>query len=88
MNSKGDLSINIIIIAAIGALLLVVLAVLVVSNLDKFGKNASCPNGRCIDLAGNDFNSCSEVVDIFGNAYAPHPSGSCKVATETCCLKS
>jgi hypothetical protein len=48
-NRKGDLSINIIVVAAIALLVLVVLAVLFIGKIGMFAKESDRCKGRCVD---------------------------------------
>ena len=81
MNNKADLSLNVIIIAVIGLIVLIVLAVIFSGKLSMFGKSTSNVSGgyenkcaiagrecvpNCVDLGG------SKVEGTFSDC----PSGS------------
>ena len=75
MNKKGvELSMNVIIIAAIGLLVLVILAVLVINSSTKFQTGAT---KNCNTLGG----LCKPTCDT--GATIPEGQGSC--GTNQCC---
>ena len=74
MNKKGDLSINIIVIAAIALLVLIVLAVLILRTGSGIDRGVSCEN-----LGGNCKSDCSIEYGEFIDQ-----SGRCPIG-EVCC---
>lgn len=75
---KGELSLNIIIIAVIGLLVLVVISVIFMQRMGLFGKGAS----DCQSKGGTCANSCSEgSATLFATCYDAEG----KATTEKCC---
>jgi hypothetical protein len=74
MNKKGDLSINIIVIAAIALLVLIILAVLILRTGGKLQTGTSCGN-----LGGACRESCDTALGEF-----PDSAGSCPT-DQFCC---
>jgi hypothetical protein len=72
LNKKGDLSINIIIIAAISLLVLIILAVLVLRTGGKINTGTTCVGGTCQD-------DCDTAA-----GYTVDPTGSC-TGGKICC---
>lgn len=88
MNKKGDLSINIIVVAAIAMIILVVISVLVFRTGGDLNKSRSCdgiPGAVCIDPALDG--SCREYGEYMGQSYSRNPTASCAVKEEICCVQ-
>ena len=87
---KGDLSINIIVIAAIAMIILVVVSVLVFRSggiLDS-SRTCSAVGGECVPYYLYD--SCSDYADMEGLAgsYVRHRTAVCPSPEEQfCCIK-
>ena len=81
---KGDLSINIIIIAAIALIILVIIAVLLFRSGNSIVIGTSCLGigGTCI-ASGE---SCSDRDATFGGSWIRHPTASCPQDNQ-CCVK-
>jgi hypothetical protein len=87
MNKKGDLSINIIVVAAIAMIILVVISVLVFRSGGQLNKARSCegiPGGICIDRALEG--SCREYGDWMGQSYTHNPTAGCERDGYICCV--
>lgn len=80
---KGDLSVNIIVIAAIALLILVIIAALLFGAFGDFREGQSCEGigGQCVDLFQGE--TCAERL---GEGWTRHPTASCEVSGETCCI--
>ncbi len=79
---KGDMSINLIIVAAIALIILVILAVLLFTRVGgplTNGTTCSGIGGQCIESSGN----CN---DDAGEGYILHPTASCS-SGQKCCIK-
>ncbi|MFT4311226.1 MAG: hypothetical protein ACMXX7_01215 [Candidatus Woesearchaeota archaeon] len=83
---KGDLSINIIVVAAIAMVILVIISVLIFrtgSNLTEGTSCAGLSGAQCVSSSI----SCSEYgQDQVGEVWVPHPTASCP-PQETCCIR-
>ena len=83
---KGELSINVIVVAAISMIVLVILSVLVFqSGADLRTTTSDCQSlesGVCID----DSYSCSEEGDFRGENLVSHPGAECPQG-QRCCLR-
>jgi hypothetical protein len=82
---KGDLSINIIIVAAIALIILVIISVLIFGTgrdiiFAKSCKGLSADN-QCIPSGG----SCSDISDT--ENWVPHPTAQCQPKEDMCCIK-
>ena len=77
MDKKGDLSINIIIIAAIALLVLIILAVLILRTGNQVSTGTSCES-----LGG----TCLEECDLIGGEFVDR-AGSCPNPDEVCCRR-
>ncbi|MBN2458810.1 hypothetical protein JXB28_00870 [Candidatus Woesearchaeota archaeon] len=81
MNKKGDLSVNVIVVAAIALLVLVILAYLVASKLGWFAKATGC--------GGATESICVTSCDELDGTYRQIASGTdagCS-ADMVCCVK-
>ncbi|MGM5480995.1 MAG: DUF948 domain-containing protein [Nanobdellota archaeon] len=83
MNRKGsELSMNVIIIAAIALLVLVILAVMLLQKGGDIQEGTSCTG-----LGGECCSSCGNACVVGGQKYSvPHPTGECP-SGQQCCLK-
>ena len=86
---KGDLSINIIVVAAIAMLILVIMSVLIFRTGSGLTDSTMCENlggggaAQCVDRN----QGCSSLTDGF---YVPHPGGQCPSQggqDQICCLR-
>jgi len=87
MNKKGDLSINIIVVAAIAMIILVVISVLVFRSGGDLNKARSCqgiPGGICIDPTLDG--SCNEYGQWIGQTLTINPTAGCPVEGQICCI--
>ena len=89
MDKKGDLSINIIIIAAIALIILVIISVLLFRSGGDLQRGTSCEGvgGVCIDTQ-LDAASCrdyAEYVLYTDQSYTRHVA-SCPNRGEICCM--
>jgi len=81
---KGDLSINVIIVAAVGLLILVILAVLLFGTGGKIRagtEGCSAIGGQCQP------DSCSALADSEGGLWIPDPSKDCG-EQQVCCYRT
>jgi preprotein translocase subunit SecG len=80
---KGDLSINIIIVAALALIILVIISVLLFRSGSQIGTGTSCTGlgGTCIDSGG----SCSDLSQN-GETWILHPTAPCTSGMK-CCVK-
>lgn len=82
---KGDLSVNIIIIAAIALIILVIISVLLFGSGRNLRTGTSCSGlqGQCVDgLYG-----CSDISNPeYGEYYIRHPTAECP-AGQVCCVR-
>ncbi|MFA6073073.1 MAG: hypothetical protein WC758_03100 [Candidatus Woesearchaeota archaeon] len=80
---KGDLSINIIIVAAIALIILVILSVLIFGTGGDIRKSTACEGigGNCYGV-----DSCSENNDDV-NTYIRHPTARCSIEGDICCVR-
>jgi hypothetical protein len=80
MDKKGDLSINIIIVAAIALLILVIIAVLLFRNVaNPLSDNCMASGGKCVE-------SC-EDLNTDTDTYTQHSSAKCGNRPEVCCVR-
>jgi len=88
MNKKGDLSINIIVIAAIALIVLVILSVLLFRSGGLLNRGTNCEGigGQCID--GYSW-SCREYAEYYspGESLTKHPTAGCTREGDICCVK-
>lgn len=86
MTKKGDLSINIIVIAAIALIILVIMAVLLFQAGGNLNRGTSCEGvgGECIDK--NYDGSCSDYSDYTGIRYKQHIAAGCPSKEQICCV--
>ena len=87
---KGDLSINIIIVAAIALIILVILSVLVFDTGIKIRRGTDCQGlkGECVD--SGSYSNCDEYAKYgtYGDAsYIRNPTASCPGENMICCIK-
>lgn len=83
---KGELSVNIIIVAAIALIILVILAVLLFKTGNDLRVGTSCQGlqGVCQPQE----NGCGDLNDPdFGIYYVQHPTAKCPAQTDVCCIK-
>ena len=80
---KGDLSINIIIVAAIALLILVIISVLIFRS----GTNIRVNTESCSAVKGICDVDCSAVADNYGGVWVSNPTRSCPTQGEICCTK-
>ncbi|USN45889.1 MAG: hypothetical protein H6502_02030 [Candidatus Woesearchaeota archaeon] len=81
MNRKADLSINFLVLAAIGLLIMVVIIALVINQRNKYQEGTSCfeRGGVCKPLSGGlCSNGASPIQPEAGETY-------CKSQGEGCC---
>ena len=78
MNKKGDLSINIIIVAAIALIILVIISVLVFNTGGSISEGTSCEG-----IGGTCATACSEIG---GGTFVRHPTASCVDEATVCCI--
>lgn len=85
MNKKGDMSINIIVVAAIALLLLVLIAYLVTDALNNVNEGTDCEGvrGHCDPYA-----TCWTTNDQYPGNWIPTVAYDCKDPAETCCIKA
>ena len=93
MNKRADLSINMIIIAVLGLLILVVLAFIFSNKINIFGKGVSNCAGKCQTIITDDSPSqtCDKYAEEQKQAYTYNPSGNCgddpkKKPVHACCI--
>ncbi len=83
---KGDLSINIIIVAAISLIILVIIAVLIFGTGSQINRAKSCSGlgGMCI----SEGESCSDYNDAgTGETWVRHATAQCQDTEQFCCVK-
>lgn len=76
MNTKGDLSMNMIIIAAISLLVLAIIAYLIFGASDNITEGTSCP-GQCLADSG----------ECLSNNMVPATGVTCKEKGTVCCIE-
>jgi len=79
---KGELSINIIIVAAIALLILVIIAVL----LFRSGGDINQGTQTCEGIGGQCMGSCADLATGDGTVWAPNPSKACTNEGDICCM--
>lgn len=79
MAKKGDLSINIIVIAAIALLILVIIAVLLIRSGGQIRDGTSCSG-----LGGSCEESCADIVE--DGIWIPNPTAECPTG-QICCVR-
>lgn len=86
MNKKADLSINIIIIAAIALIILVIVSVLLFRSGGQLTTGTSCTGigGQCLD--DWEYTSCSEYEEWVGGSWSRHRAASCPERNQICCV--
>ncbi len=88
MTKKGDLSINIIIIAAIALIILVIISVLLFRSGGQIQTGTSCQGigGTCIFRT--DYRSCSEYAEFnyLQTNMRQHLAASCPQEGQMCCI--
>lgn len=80
---KGELSINIIIVAAIALLILVIISVLIFRS----GSNIRDNTESCTSVNGVCDTSCDDVAYDRGGVWIPNPSRICPTEGDICCTK-
>lgn len=80
---KGDLSINIIIVAAIALLILVIISVLIFRS----GGNIRDNTESCTAVGGVCDSACDLVANDRGGVWIPNPSRICPNQGDICCTK-
>ncbi len=95
MHKKGQsMSINVIIIAILGVLVLVILAVIFTSQAGIFSKTTqkSCiaKGGLCVDASSDKYGEigCGSSSDSAYIDKGNDPNNFCKSQLDTCCIKS
>ncbi len=87
MDKKGDLSINMIVIAAIAMIILVVISVLIFRSGGILNESQTCSaiGGVCVD--DTYYKSCSDYANDMWleNTYTKHPTAACEENT-FCCI--
>lgn len=96
LNKKADLSINMIIIAVLGLLILVVLAFVFSNKINLFGKGVSNCAGQCTsDPIGQNGDPsgaslCEKLAEKDSKPYTYNPGGTClsdtKTSKKACCI--
>ncbi|MGV8163012.1 MAG: hypothetical protein ACP5N2_06800 [Candidatus Nanoarchaeia archaeon] len=81
---KGDLSINIIIVAAIALIILVIISVLVFRTGGQVSAGTSCEgvSGQCI----SDGEECSDIGYDSSETWIAHATAKCG-QDQKCCVK-
>ncbi len=82
MNKKAELSINIIIVAAIALLVLVIIAVL----LFRSGGDLNQGTRTCAGIGGLCESSCSDLDTGDGTVWVLNPSKTCPNEGDHCCM--
>ena len=90
MDKKGDLSINIIVIAAIALIILVIMSVLLFQSGGNLRRGTSCEGvgGVCVDRT--QFRTCAEYAEwgsYDGQNYRRHTTAACPTQDELCCVR-
>ena len=82
---KGELSINIIIVAAIALIILVIISVLVFRTGGQLNRGTSCTGvqGQCI----SDGESCSDISYDGTETWIQHPTANCP-QDQKCCVRT
>lgn len=75
-NKKADMSLNVIIVAAIGLMVLVILAVIFIGRMGTFSKSSE----NCAQLGGTCYAS-----DCSAMGLSAHPTGKCD-SGQQCCI--
>lgn len=88
---KGDLSINIIIVAAIALIILVIISVLVFGTGRRINIGTSCEGigGQCADGGPSGYTTCAEWAQYRGDPgvrYIKHPTAPCQSEEQFCCV--
>lgn len=87
-NKKADMSIQLIIVAAIALIVLVVMIFIFSSKINIFGKGVSTCQGVCVsgnkDTGYNDCQNPSGVTLQPNTKYAYNPTGDCGTG-KVCC---
>ena len=76
MKRRGEISMEVIIIAAIALLVLVILSVLILRSGGNFAKGTSCAG-----VGG----TCEEACDVLGSGYVPS-NNVCPNTDQVCCV--
>lgn len=86
MNKKGDLSINMIVIAAIAMIILVVVSVLIFRSGGILNESRTCSaiGGTCVE--DYVYDSCSEYAEYETDSYTRHPTAACEQEDTFCCV--
>jgi hypothetical protein len=88
MNKKADLSLNIVIIAVIGLIVLIVLAVIFSGKLSMFGKSTSNVSGSYENKCAIAGRECLPAGDCAkANGVKSDGSFSDCVSPSECCMK-
>jgi len=83
MKKKADISVNIIVIAAIGLLVLVVLSVIFISQLGQFGQKV----GECENKGGTCVLAAEACPPAFPTAYSDWTCETVNDEARKCCIK-
>lgn len=87
MNKKADLSINIIVIAAIALIILVIVSVLLFRSGGDLRQGTSCEGIGGVCVYDSDYRSCSEYADFnYLDSHRRHPTASCPNRDQFCCV--
>lgn len=87
MNKKADLSINIIIVAAIALIILVIVSVLLFRSgglLQKGTQTCEGVGGRCVDRW--EAPNCDYYSEMTGGFWTSHRSATCPDSDQICCV--
>ena len=88
MDKKGDLSINMIVIAAIAMIILVVISVLIFRSGGILNESRTCGaiGGTCVE--NYLYDSCGQYADEnwLEDSYTRHPTAACEQEDTFCCV--
>ena len=87
MNKKGDISLNIIIMAAVGLLVLVILSVIFIGKMGLTSKNVdNCETkgGQCVDTAATCTSGGGKVAPSAFKCF--NADNTPNTANSVCCL--
>ena len=88
---KGDLSINIVVVAAIAMVILVIISVLIFRTGSNLTEGTSCQGlgqsaGDAICIAASIPGGCASAGATDGSVFVRHPTARCP-PQEICCVK-
>ena len=86
---KAELSVNIIVVAAIAVIILVILTVLVLRALGGFGDQTSCENMDGFGTNPNARVQCAQSCSLIDSDSGRYVSigNECSVSNQVCCLR-